>query len=439
MSDLPEQDSSPESAHSSPRRDAILSEAARLFNENGFHDTRLSDVADRLGVVKTTISYHFRSKEALLQQLYGQACDMVEADLAAARAEPSGLAGIRLWLRRNFERETQVLSGNTPPLAIVGDLNAMPDDDKPGVRARIWKQASAMRELLIRGQADGSVAMVSVEATTFLLLGLRHWIRDWMVALPGTDTASRLRALETLILCGICADGAWTPPSYARPKRDDAPFAVFDREARSQLKREAFLRAGTRFLNQNGYRNLSLQDVAADLGVSRSAFYYYIADKEALLCKSVERTLEQLEKAIYASDQAAPDAASRLWCVLRDVFEGHASDLDPLVRLNLLNSLPNAQRAVAMARFRKIMAGIGQIVADGLVDGSVRPVNVSGAEQILMGALFAANWPKMSFNPSDPAEAASPRPIPVLSMDYFEPLFGGIATNRARAEAGWPA
>jgi AcrR family transcriptional regulator len=427
MSDMPDRKSSPEPSLSSPRRDAILSEAARLFNENGFHDTRLSDVADRLGVVKTTISYHFRSKEALLQQAYDQACEAAEADLAAAHAASTGLDGIRTWLARNFERESEALGGRAPPLAIVGDLDAMADSEKPGVRRRLLRQALGLRSILERGQADGSVEVASVDAATHLLLGLRQWLREWILASPPADPADRLKGLETLILFGLCADRSWRSPARSIQRQDDALSGVFDRETRSRLKREAFLRAGTRFLNRQGYRNLSLQDVASDLGVSRSAFYYYIADKEALLQQSVDRTLKVLEDAIDISSRGDWDAVSRLWDGLRHVFLGHVSDLDPMIRLNLMNALPAAQRAVAMARYRKLAAGFGQIIADGLVDGSVRPVNVNGAEHIMMGALFAAGWPRYDVASRERPARAEKRQQPTLSMAYFQPLFTGLA------------
>lgn len=416
----------PEAAPSR-RRDAILAEAARLFNENGFHDTRLSDVADRLGLVKTTISYHFRSKEALLQNLYGHACDVAEIDLMEALAQPTGLAGVRMWLRRNYEREAEMLSGQTAPLAIIGDLNAVATSEKEMLSQRVQNQASMIKKLLEKGQKDGSIASVSIEATTALLLGLRHWLRDWMRSLAPLGSETHFRVLESLLIHGLCADPSWHPRTRSSRRTGDALSGVFDRETRSQLKREAFVRAGTRFLNQQGYRNLSLQDVAADLGVSRGTFYYYIVDKEALLQESVERTLKVLEDAIDVAAQLPDDAVSQLWNVLRDILEGHASDLDPLIRLNLINALPPAQRAVARARYRKVAARFGQIIADGLVDGSIRTAGIDGAEQVVIGALFAANRPQPSIVLADVNAPPVSAQHQSMGMAYFQILFTGLA------------
>ncbi|WP_286186586.1 TetR/AcrR family transcriptional regulator, partial [Acidovorax cavernicola] len=40
------------------KRQAVLSAAAQLFNERGFHATSLDDIAARLGVSKPTLYYY---------------------------------------------------------------------------------------------------------------------------------------------------------------------------------------------------------------------------------------------------------------------------------------------------------------------------------------------------------------------------------------------
>jgi AcrR family transcriptional regulator len=51
------------------KRDRILSEAANLFAERGYHGTTIDDIADRFGATKPFVYYHFKSKLALLIEL----------------------------------------------------------------------------------------------------------------------------------------------------------------------------------------------------------------------------------------------------------------------------------------------------------------------------------------------------------------------------------
>jgi AcrR family transcriptional regulator len=54
------------------RKDKILSEAARLFAEQGFHQTRMEQVAARLGVSKVILYRYFASKEDLVSSILKQ-------------------------------------------------------------------------------------------------------------------------------------------------------------------------------------------------------------------------------------------------------------------------------------------------------------------------------------------------------------------------------
>jgi len=420
----------PVSAGGAPSIGAILEKSAHLFNEQGYFDTRLSDVADRLGLAKTTISYHFRSKEALLQQLYERACEMAESDLAATLDAPTGRDALVAWLNRTVRRQTDGLVGNAPPLAIIADLNALADPERAGFAKRLKSQFAGLASILERGRRDGSLAVESIDATAFFLFSIHNWLGTWLTQIPPNDYPEARAGFVDLILHGLAADRAWQHGPSHHMQTTEAVSAIFDRESRSRLKREAFLRAGTRALNEFGYRNLSLLSVASELGVSRSAFYYYINDKETLLRLSVERSLALIDK---AQDQAgagmAPDSISRVSAALRSVFDGHFSGLDPLIRLSLFSALPSAQQAVARASYRRIAAGFGQMVADGMVDGSVRGLPVNAIEHIIMGALFAASRRQLRLASLDAAWPADTHAPLLVAPAYFEPLFTGVSTE----------
>lgn len=51
-------------------RERILDVALELFNERGYERTSLREIAERLGVTKAALYYHFKSKEDILLQLH---------------------------------------------------------------------------------------------------------------------------------------------------------------------------------------------------------------------------------------------------------------------------------------------------------------------------------------------------------------------------------
>jgi AcrR family transcriptional regulator len=51
-------------------RERILDVALQLFNEQGYDKTSLREIADRLGVTKAALYYHFERKEDILLELH---------------------------------------------------------------------------------------------------------------------------------------------------------------------------------------------------------------------------------------------------------------------------------------------------------------------------------------------------------------------------------
>lgn len=67
-------------------RDRILEAALELFTEQGFDKTSLREVAERVGVTKAALYYHFRSKEELLSSLVERAHGIGHHGLDVLRA-----------------------------------------------------------------------------------------------------------------------------------------------------------------------------------------------------------------------------------------------------------------------------------------------------------------------------------------------------------------
>ncbi len=53
-------------------RERILEVALELFTEQGYDATSLREIAERLGVTKAALYYHFPSKDAIARELLGQ-------------------------------------------------------------------------------------------------------------------------------------------------------------------------------------------------------------------------------------------------------------------------------------------------------------------------------------------------------------------------------
>ena len=93
-------------------RDRILETALDLFIERGYDKTSLREIAERVGVTKAALYYHFSSKEEIIRTLIQPVYDHFEPLAEALARRPDlkewgeGLAAIVAWVlpqRRLFE------------------------------------------------------------------------------------------------------------------------------------------------------------------------------------------------------------------------------------------------------------------------------------------------------------------------------------------------
>jgi AcrR family transcriptional regulator len=72
-------------------RQAILEAAGAAFAESGYESTSIDEIAQRVGVTRTGVLYHFNSKEAVLAGLIGPLLEEIDALLASVEpaAQPT--------------------------------------------------------------------------------------------------------------------------------------------------------------------------------------------------------------------------------------------------------------------------------------------------------------------------------------------------------------
>lgn len=92
----------------SDKRDRILAAAVKVFAKNGFHTTRVSDIAKAAGVADGTIYLYFESKEELLVSLFE---DRVGKLLAFVGSELAKVPSAPLRLRAVIDMQLGLLEG----------------------------------------------------------------------------------------------------------------------------------------------------------------------------------------------------------------------------------------------------------------------------------------------------------------------------------------
>lgn len=101
----------------------IQAAARELFGQKGVQQTSLREIADRLGITKPALYYHFDSREALVRSIVEPMVadmDAFVAEREAAGAEPRGLLADYFDL---LHRHREVLTMLVRDLSTLGELD----------------------------------------------------------------------------------------------------------------------------------------------------------------------------------------------------------------------------------------------------------------------------------------------------------------------------
>ena len=81
----------------------IRSVALNLFSEQGYEKTSLREIAERLGVTKAALYYHFKSKEDIVVSLFDDLVSEIDELVTWVRTQPPAPETRRELLRRYTE------------------------------------------------------------------------------------------------------------------------------------------------------------------------------------------------------------------------------------------------------------------------------------------------------------------------------------------------
>ncbi len=408
------------------KRAAILSQAAKLFNYKGSRATTLKDIAESLGLTKTSLYYYVKTKEDLIYQCYKVALEHHHQKLDEIEAMHSdAVTRASTFFLQHFENWLAAQERRGPHIAALLEIAALKGEHRAEVEAGYIAIFKRLREYIRQGVADGSFRACEPSATTRAILGSVDWTFSWLHSVELSQVNSLAKEAWDIIAHGLFAgEGVFTPTVISHESEQVALLRGFDREEQNRLKQIAFLKTGTLFFNRQGFNGTSLDEIADHLNVSKGAFYYHIKNKEDLLFRCYEHSLDITENIHAQAAKSIGSGLERAAMTCRRTFYVQNSEVGPLIRYNTITALPMKRRREILKRTDKANEQFGNFLTAGILDGSVRPINTYVAQQLVAGAVNAAmnlrQWRKMDN-------------IDNAATDYFEVLFNGLlprATGR---------
>jgi AcrR family transcriptional regulator len=158
------------------KREAVIRAAARAFDERGYHNTSLDDIAAALGVTKPTVYYYVASKEQLLFECFRAGLEPIRAGLR--RAELAGGSG-RDRLADVIRDYALAIASDYGWCMVRAEHQDLGQELSGQVKALKGEIDRGIRRLLQIGIADASIAVRDPKLAAFAIAGALNWIAHW--------------------------------------------------------------------------------------------------------------------------------------------------------------------------------------------------------------------------------------------------------------------
>jgi AcrR family transcriptional regulator len=182
------------------KRNAVLSTAAQLFNERGFHATSLDDIAARLNVSKPTLYYYVKNKDQILIECVRKGLQMMHEGIEETRRAGGKAIDQLMACMRVYTRIVTLDFG-------MCVIRVSDDEFEPESRKDLRRLKSGIdmefRRLVTAGIAEGSLQPCDPKMAAFVIAGALSWIGRWYEADGNYSPEEIATQFNAMLLNGV--------------------------------------------------------------------------------------------------------------------------------------------------------------------------------------------------------------------------------------------
>jgi TetR/AcrR family transcriptional regulator, cholesterol catabolism regulator len=169
----------PRRARYEQRRREVVNTAARLFAEQGYHDTSIDDLVEATGLQRGGLYHYIDSKQHLLllthEELIGPLLDEAEPIVASELPAPAKLRELlRAWVTH--------VAAHRDHMVVFNEARRLIESDPA------WEEVRAARErfrallegVLVEGREEGQFVIDDVRLLELSILGIVNYTPQWL-------------------------------------------------------------------------------------------------------------------------------------------------------------------------------------------------------------------------------------------------------------------
>ncbi|MBM0104497.1 TetR/AcrR family transcriptional regulator [Steroidobacter sp. S1-65] len=364
------------------KQQTIIAAASEIMNRDGVKGMTLADVASRVGLLTTSITYYFRKKEDLAVACFLDAIGRTEAlvDMAAQESEARERVQrlLQLWLQLRH----RIVAGEEPPVALFGDMRTLQKPQRTVV-GDAYRRFFAKLCALFETPECSWMTATQRAARAHILSEQVFWAVIWLRRYDVDDFERVHRRICDILLNGFAGRGrTWR---NVQVSLDDMLPA-----ASGSAAQETFLIAATRLINERGYRGASVEKISERLNVTKGSFYYHHDAKDDLVVACFQRsfdTMRRIQRTVLAQSD---DQWEQLMTLAAALIVYQMSERGPLLRTSALVALPLSMRQEMIDAYARVSNRFAGVIADGITAGSIRAIDPMIGAQVFSATLNAS-------------------------------------------------
>jgi AcrR family transcriptional regulator len=179
-------------------------------------------------------------------------------------------------------------------------------------------------------------------------------------------------------------------------------------QQRSEETRARIIESAIKLFSNRGYNTARVDDICAEAGISKGAFYHHFESKQALFLALLDGWLQTIDNAIEASkEKTAPEAFMQMTEAFPYIFETAGEGLPMFLEFWLQASRDKKIWEARIAPYRRYHKYFTSLIKKGVDEGSFVEVDptlaarmiVSTAMGLLLQSLLdpkGAKWEKVA-------------------------------------------
>jgi AcrR family transcriptional regulator len=179
-------------------------------------------------------------------------------------------------------------------------------------------------------------------------------------------------------------------------------------QQRSEETRTKIMESAIKLFSTNGYNKASVDNICAEAGISKGAFYHHFESKQALFLALLDGWLKNIDNAIDASKElTAPETFTQMSEAFPYIFETAGDGLPMFLEFWLQASRDEKIWQASISPYRRYHKYFTSLIKKGVDEGSFVEVDpeltsrmiVSTAMGLLLQSLLdpkGAKWEKVA-------------------------------------------